>query len=100
MVDLKTKKINHEEKKKKRKKAKILTSNGNVVVCNPKRGFLHACCFQFFMSHFVRLVEFNRGATGHEAGTSPERAAAHPHSSQPTSPGRAPASAAHCHFCP
>lgn len=103
------------------------------------------------LSRSETLVKFNQGATGREAGTSPERAAAHPRSakfsrqdnhdrrrledyirhyitlteiikyhldvavvihpiiaieqwdslpSQPTSPGRAPASAAHCHSCP
>lgn len=80
MVNLKT-------KPKKKKKANFFffffLSNGNVVVCNPKRGFLHArvVLSLFMLSPFREfVVGFNRGVKGREAGTVPERAAAHPHS--------------------
>lgn len=81
MVNLKTK-----PKKKKRLifiYFFFFKSNGNVVVCNPKRGFLHArvVLSLFMLSPFREfVVGFNRGVKGREAGTVPERAAAHPHS--------------------
>lgn len=73
MVDLKT---------KKKKKGQNFNSNGNVVVCDPKRAFYTCVVLSLFMlfPFWETVLEFNQGATGREAGTALERVAAHLHS--------------------